>query len=151
MSGLAVVLDANILIRSAMGQRVPRLLTTYAATVNFLAPETAFVEAKRHLPAILRARGHAGKGETAVLAALDAAGEIVTAVPASSYEPMRAAALARIGLRDPEDWPVLACALLLDCPIWTEDRDFFGVGVPIWTTALVEVYFTDTDRDSSEH
>jgi hypothetical protein len=27
---------------------------------------------------------------------------------------------------DSEDWPVLACALILDCPIWTEDRDFFG-------------------------
>jgi len=64
---------------------------------------------------------------------------------------MRAAALSRIGARDPDDWPVVACALLLNCPIWTEDRDFFGVGVPIWTTALVELYFTDPDPGSAEH
>lgn len=149
MAGLVVILDANILIRSALGRQVPRLLTTYATTVDFLTPDTAFAEAKRHLPTILRARGHAGMGESATLAALDAVAEIITAVPASSYEPMRKAALARIGARDPADWPVLACALLLNCPIWTEDQDFFGVGVPIWTTGLVEVYFADSDSGST--
>ena len=151
MAGLAVVLDANILIRFAIGRQVPRLLATYAATVDFLAPDTAFVEAKRNLPTILHARGHPGVGEAATLAALDAAADIITAVPASSHESMRSAAMARIGPRDPDDWPVLACALLLNCPIWTEDRDFFGVGVPIWTTARVEVYFTDPDPGAAQH
>ena len=42
--------------------------------------------------------------------------------------------------RDPDDWPILAAALALDCPIWTEDRDFFGVGVATWTSDLVEIY-----------
>lgn len=72
--------------------------------------------------------------------------KIVTPVPASSYEPMRAAALVRIGRCDPRHWPVLACALLLACPVWTEDRDFFGTGVATWTTALVELYFTAPER-----
>ena len=151
MAGVAIVLDANILIRFAIGRQVPRLLAAHAATVDFLAPESAFVEAHRNLPTILRARGRTGVVETATLAALDAAAEIVTAVPASSYEPMRAAALARIGPRDPDDWPILACALLLNCPIWTEDRDFFGTGVATWTTALVELYFTDPDPGTAEH
>ncbi|MBK5292740.1 MAG: hypothetical protein JJE04_13815 [Acidobacteriia bacterium] len=35
--------------------------------------------------------------------------------------------------RDPEDWPILAAALALDCPIWKEDTDFFGCGVPTAT------------------
>jgi hypothetical protein len=30
--------------------------------------------------------------------------------------------------------------LLFDCPLWTEDRDFFGCGVPLWTTDRVEIY-----------
>ena len=151
MARLAIVLDANILIRFALGQQVPRLLTTYSATVDFLTPETAFVEACRNLPTLLRARGHAGAGESATLAALEAAAEIITAVPASSYEPMRAPALARIGPRDPDDWPVLACALLLNCPIWTEDRDFFGTGVATWTTASVELFLTEPDTGLAEH
>ncbi len=148
MAGVAIVPDANILVRSAIGRQVPRLLTTYAATVDFLAPEAAFDEARKHLPIILRARSHIGSEEIATLAALDAVAEIVTAVPTTSYEPMRAAALARIGQRDPDDWPVLACALLLECPIWTEDRDFFGAGVATWTTALVELYFAAASTDS---
>lgn len=39
-----------------------------------------------------------------------------------------------------EDWPVLACALTRNCPIWTEDQDFFGAGVPTWTTDRIELF-----------
>lgn len=151
MAVIAIVLDANILIRFAIGRQVQRLLVAHAATVDFLAPDTAFDEARRHLPTILRARGHTGIRETATLAALDAVADIVTAVPASSYESLRAAALARIGPRDPDDWQVLACALLLSCPIWTEDRDFFGTGVATWTTASVELYLTGPNLSFEEH
>ena len=56
---------------------------------------------------------------------------------AERYLPARA----RIERRDPNDWPVLACALTLDCPIWTEDDDFFGVGMPVWTSDRVEIFF----------
>jgi len=81
---------------------------------------------------------------------LDAETAIVTPIPGSSNEPMRAPALAGIGQRDPHDRQVLACALLLNCPIWTEDRDLFR-NVATWTTALVELYFTDPDPGAAEH
>jgi predicted nucleic acid-binding protein len=42
--------------------------------------------------------------------------------------------------RDPHDWPLIAAALALDLPIWTEDRDFFGCGVATWVTNTVEIY-----------
>jgi predicted nucleic acid-binding protein len=45
--------------------------------------------------------------------------------------------------RDLADWPIAATALLLDCPIWTEDQDFFGAGIATWTTANVELYLRD--------
>jgi predicted nucleic acid-binding protein len=151
MPARPIVLDANILIRFVLGEKVPALLVAYAATIDFLAPDTAFDEARKHLPAILRARGDNGAGEAAALVKLDAVTAFVTLVPASSYEPLRTPALARIGQRDPHDWPVLACALLLQCPIWTEDRDFFGTGVATWTTALVELYFSDPDLGSAGH
>ena len=151
MPARPIILDANILIRYVIGAKVPALLAAHAAMIDYLAPDTAFEEARKHLPVILRARGDDGTSVAAALAALDVAADIVTPVPASSYEPMRAAAMARIGPRDPDDWPVLACALLLSCPIWTEDRDFFGTGVATWTTALVELYFTDPDPGSAEH
>jgi predicted nucleic acid-binding protein len=151
MPAWPIILDANILIRCVLGQKVPALLAAHAATIDFLAPDTAFEEARKHLPTILHARGDDGTGVIAALDELDAVTAIVTPMPASSYEPLRARALARIGLRDPHDWQVLACALLLKCPIWTEDRDFFGTGVATWTTALVELYFADPDRVPAEH
>ncbi|MEO6279789.1 PIN domain-containing protein [Roseateles sp.] len=146
-----LVLDANILIRYVLGQRVPALLTAYTGVIDFLAPETAFIEARRHLPAILRARRASATAERAATLALDALGRFVSSVPLTSYAPIRAAALARIGSRDPDDWPVLACALLLNCPIWTEDRDFFGTGVATWTTARVELYFKEAASPEAGH
>lgn len=53
-------------------------------------------------------------------------------------------ARARIEHRDERDWPGLAAALLMNCPIWTEDQDFFGTGIPTWTTATVEIYLAAT-------
>ena len=41
---------------------------------------------------------------------------------------------------------VLGKRVVLDCPIWTEDRDFFGMGIPTWTSDLVDVYLR---RESS--
>lgn len=48
----------------------------------------------------------------------------------------------RLGARDPEDWPILAAALALDCPIWTEDTDFFGCGVATWSSASIDSFLT---------
>lgn len=105
MAALAVILDANILIRFSIGRKVPRLLATYASTVDFLAPDTAFVEAKQNLPTILRARGYSGAGEIATLEALDVAAEIITARCTSP-----ALTLAR-----PSTDPRLPCRLI--CPL----------------------------------
>ena len=46
----------------------------------------------------------------------------------------------RMDRRDKDDWPILAAALALDCPIWTEDADFFECGVATWTTDRVELH-----------
>jgi hypothetical protein len=35
---------------------------------------------------------------------------------------------------------VLAVALSLSCDIWTEDTDFFGTGVAVWTSDRVEIF-----------
>ena len=53
---------------------------------------------------------------------------------------VKADALSRIEARDADDWPVLACALVLGCPVWTEDADFFGTGVATWTSDRVSLY-----------
>lgn len=48
-----------------------------------------------------------------------------------------ATARARLHARAQPDWPVLAAALAYDGAIWSNDRDFFGVGVPVWSSRNV--------------
>ena len=51
-----LVLDANILIRAVLGRKVRWLLVQYGRDVQFYAPESAFAEAREHLPRILLKR-----------------------------------------------------------------------------------------------
>jgi predicted nucleic acid-binding protein len=74
------------------------------------------------------------------LATLDALESVVRTIDTELYKPLQEKALARVGDRDPDDWPALACALMLNCPVWTEDADFFGTGVATWTTSRVKLY-----------
>lgn len=132
-----IVLDANILIRAVLGQRVRQLLATYGGTADFFAPDIAFCEARKHLPTILTKRGLPVRDGLAVL---ELVGEVVQMVEPESYNPWETIARQRLQGRDVDDWPVLATALLLQCPIWTEDTDFFGSGVATWTTDRVELF-----------
>jgi predicted nucleic acid-binding protein len=74
---------------------------------------------------------------------LDQIARIVQSVDRSLYEEYEEPARARISSRDPDDWPVVAAALMLKAPIWTEDQDFFGAGVATWTSNRIEIYLQD--------
>ncbi len=134
MSGRAIVLDANILIRAVLGTRALALILKNAATVNFFAPDVAYADAYKYLPALLAKRGIQGDAALKVVDSLEMVVEL--------YEGMQQQALQRIASRDADDWPVLACAMTLGCPVWTEDADFFGTGVATWTSDRVVLYFS---------
>lgn len=137
MSSKAIVLDANILIRAVLGKRVRELILESASTVKFFAPDVAYADARKYLPALLEKRGVMGAAAMTVLDGLEG---VVQSIELELYVGMQAQALQRIAIRDANDWPVLACALTIGCPVWTEDADFFGTGVATWTTDRVELY-----------
>ena len=138
MTGKAIVLDANILIRAVLGKRVRELILGYSQAVKFFAPDIAYADARKYLPALLKKRG---VDANAAMLVLDHLEGIVQPIDAEFYEGMQQQALQRIAARDADDWPVLACAMTLGCPVWTEDADFFGTGVATWTSDRVELYF----------
>lgn len=105
--------------------------------MEFLAPNTAFEEAAEHLPLILTRRGLPERDFLDFLASLSS---VIAQVEPAAYRGQELEARRRLAGRDEEDWPVLAVALTLDSPIWTEDFDFFGCGVPTWTSDRVETY-----------
>jgi len=71
---------------------------------------------------------------------LEHVSRIVEPVDESLYENHEKLARERIERRDPRDWPVVAVAMPLGVPVWTEDQDFFGSGISTWTTDRVELY-----------
>src|SRR5215831_6970622 len=122
-----IVLDANILIRAVLGRRVRELIDTYSARgVRFFAPDVAFADAEKYLPPLLKKRGkpHDLSGSFSYLRKIIFETE----------------ARLRLRGRDENDWPDLAAALGLACGVWTEDADFFGTGVAVWTTNRIEIF-----------
>jgi predicted nucleic acid-binding protein len=137
MNGKAIVLDANILIRAVLGQRVRQLLLEHAPNVKFFAPDVAYADARKYLPALLEKRG---VNSAVALTVLDTLESVVRPLEFDLYAGLQQQALQRIAMRDADDWPVLACAMTLGCPVWTEDADFFGTGVATWTSDRVALY-----------
>lgn len=137
MPSKALVVDANILIRPVLGNKARALIELYGKNASFFVPEPAYLEAEKHLAALMVKRG----GDPAkALTLLRAMRGLVDLVGADVYGGFEREARERLGARDPEDWPVLAAALAIGCPIWTEDPDFFGCGVATWSSGRVEMF-----------
>lgn len=133
----ALVLDANILIRAVLGRRVRQILRKYADEVRFFAPDVCFVDARKYVGDLAQRRGMPHEEMLAFLREIES---IVHAVSAGFYQSYQPEAKRRIERRDPDDWPNVAAAMLLRCPIWTEDQDFFGAGIATWTSDRIELY-----------
>jgi predicted nucleic acid-binding protein len=135
-----LVLDANILMRAVLGKHARGLLATYGELIEFVAPDVAFDEARRRLPQVIERRK---LHEELFMAFFDSLANVVRTVEFEVYSGFEAIARQRLARRDEDDWPILAAALALRCPIWTEDTDFFGCGVATWTSDRVEMYLSE--------
>ena len=65
---------------------------------------------------------------------------IIEPIDRELYALFESEARNRLRGRDEDDWPVLASALALGCGIWSEDADFFGTGIAVWTTSRIEIF-----------
>lgn len=134
------MLDANILIRAVLGTQVDALLRKYTDTVLFVTVYEAFKDARTYLPIVISKRGGDRAEVGAALEKLSALETFVQRIPSEVVADLELVARERLARRDEEDWAFLALALHLRCPIWTEDKDFFGCGVATWTSDRVEIF-----------
>jgi predicted nucleic acid-binding protein len=130
-------------VRAVLGRRVREVIETYAGQVSFFVPEVAFAEAEEHVPDLVIKRG--GDPDKA-LRFLRSLSGLVELIGCEVYSDFESQARERLGDRDPDDWPILASALAIGCPIWTEDTDFFGCGVATWTTSRVAVFLREPQK-----
>ena len=133
-----IVLDANILIRAVLGKKVRNILFEFADSTLFFTPDVCFADARKYLPALFEKRNLSANQALELLEELT---YLINAVDLSLYEIYEEEAKQRIAVRDIDDWSIVAVALMLDCPIWTEDADLFGAGVATWTSDRVHIYF----------
>lgn len=131
MSPHILVLDANIIIQAVLGSKIRQLLLNFSNSVEFFTPDICVEDAKKYLPSLFEKLAMPVEPALTVLSNLKC---LLHVVDKSIYEERADEAKQRIKNRDLHDWPVVATALILNSPIWTEDQDFFGVGLPVWTT-----------------
>lgn len=134
-----IVVDANILIRAVLGIRVRSLIMTYGPIVDLFAPTR---HGRKRGNIFRKSSGSAGVPVEAGLSLLNSLEEIIQPVEFETYRSFEPVARTRLASRDPDDWPVLATALALRFPIWTEDNDFFVAGIATWTTDRVELFLS---------
>ena len=117
--------------------------------LELFLPELMWNETQVELPRRVRAfvrrrRLDPRIGNELTTLCLDAVDANVVVLDEAIYAVLEDEALER-SLRDPTDWPVVACALVLSAGIWTNDNDFLGTGVPTWTTETLRAWLDRQD------
>jgi len=124
-----IVLDANILVAAVLGRQVPRVLAAaHARGVALAVTERQIIEAALVLVDKI------GLTEAEARRGLEAVTSLITPLGMEFCAAAETPARNRLHERAQSDWPVLAAALAAAGGIWSHDRDFFGVGVPVWSS-----------------
>jgi predicted nucleic acid-binding protein len=124
-----LVADANVLLSAVIGGRAA-LALRHDNVEQVLTPAAAYDEVFEYLPALAKKKRLELDTLLLAYAALP-----VTIVERSEYQQKLPTARRRIGKRDPDDVDVLALALMLNLPVWSNDNDFEDSGVEWHTTA----------------
>jgi predicted nucleic acid-binding protein len=124
-----LVADANVLLSAVIGGRAA-LALRHEKVEQVFAPAAAYDEVFEYLPSLAKKKRL--ELDTLLLAC---AALPVTVVERAEYQDKLPTAKRRIGKRDPDDVDVLALALVLEVPVWSNDNDFEDAGVVWYTTA----------------
>jgi predicted nucleic acid-binding protein len=120
--------DANVLLSAVIGGRA-KLALNHAQVSEVFTTEQTFTEVEEYALVLARKKRVPSDILLLAIAALP-----VTLVSRVQYARRMAEAMKRIGHRDPDDAELLALALHLRIPIWSNDRDFEGLDIDLFTT-----------------
>lgn len=123
-----IAADANVILSAIVGKAALRVFT--GSTLEIISTRATLDEVRDYLPVMADAYGIAPEfleGRLKLLA--------IREYDRTEYETCIPQATRRIGARDPDDIELLALALALGIPVWSNDRDFERTGVKRFTTA----------------
>ena len=125
-------MDANAVLSATIGGKALEIFSR-AQHLKFVTASSVVEEVRRYLPVLAKKKGLPLGLMEAVLDLLP-----LEVVPPEVYADRLEEANARIGWRDPADVPLLALAMALGCPVWSNDDDFADLeGVEVYTTAAL--------------
>jgi predicted nucleic acid-binding protein len=144
---MRLVADANVLVGRLLGSQGQQIVMH--PDIELFIAAKAWEEALHELPKRIEGIVRQGKlnrpqAENLAERVVALVEEVATVVEATTYQPYQDEAILRVP-SDPHDWPSVALALFLDAEIWTEDRDFFGCGLPVWTTRTLAAHLSMRD------
>jgi len=126
-----LVADANVLLSAVLGGRASIALS-HALVEQVFTPAVTLAEVQEYAAPLARKKRLPLDVLLLSLAALP-----VTVVDLPEYARKLPEATRRLGQRDPDDVDVLALALHLRVPVWSNDDDFRDSGVEWLTTATL--------------
>jgi predicted nucleic acid-binding protein len=134
---MKLVIDANIVISALIADSKTRELIV-ALEPDLLTPAFVYDEVENYEDLIVE---KSGMKPTRVAQFIDLLFQYIDVVPASEFYPAIESADEAIGDIDPDDTLYLACAIVFDAAIWSDDSDFDEQN-------LVETYSTSEVIDS---
>jgi len=126
---MRIAADANVLLSAVLGGQAGRILK-HPAVKEILTAEAVFTEVQEYAVKLAREKRLSMDMMVLAVATLP-----VTILEREVYAAKVPEAQRRIGCRDPEDVELLALALHLRVPVWSNDNDFEDAGVEWYTTA----------------
>lgn len=125
---MRVAADANVLLSAILGGRA-RLILESPQIDEFLTTESILGEVREY--AVVLAKKRKLPADILLLAV---ASLPVTVVDQAAYAGSLPEAKRRIGRRDPDDVEILALAIQMKVPLWSNDNDFEDAEVRWYTT-----------------
>jgi predicted nucleic acid-binding protein len=146
---MRLVVDTNVLVADLLRAAGRERLAD--DRIELFLPEQMWdephVELPRRVAAFGRRRDLSEGARAALLTSLLEAIEAnVAVVDEAVYAAYEDEARAR-SVRDPDDWPLVACALALEAAVWTHDGDLLGTGVATWSTTTLAGWLARNPRE----
>jgi predicted nucleic acid-binding protein len=120
--------DANVLLSTVIGGRA-QLAFGRSEIDEIFTTQRTFDEIEEYVPLLAKSKRLPIDVLLLAVAALP-----VTVVNRAEYVKSLPEALRQIGRRDPDDAELLALALHLKIPVWSNDKDFKSTRVELFTT-----------------
>lgn len=129
-----LIVDANILIGAILGKSLPLIAEIASRDTVLLVPLRMMIEARSIVadPARVPVEGAMDR--------LILIESTVTLLDPNHYEHEEDRARERLTEAGQNDWPILAAALALEAPVWSNDKHLWGTGIAVWLTRNIRFW-----------